>query len=146
VEFRLPSVLDDSNPPEPISVVAGVGLAILATLICSAALRQVLYGLFALLSGRVVAGLAIAAVGTSLLVWVALRADEWRLSVAAAAAAAGFYYAWRAKIATENLGRLGGIDTNHAYGEHAATISTALILFIVAGIALGRHLLLSWEE
>lgn len=138
--------MDDNNPPESISVGAGFGLAFLATLICSAALRQILYGLFAGVSGRLAAGLAVAAVGISLLVWVAHRAEEWRLSVAAATSAAGFYYAWRAKIATENLGRLGGMDTSHVYGEHAATISTALILFIVAGIALGRHLLRSREE
>jgi hypothetical protein len=146
VEFRVPSTMDENNPPGSISVGAGLGLAALATLICSAALRQILYGLFAGLYGRLVAGLAIAAVGVSLLVWVARRADDWRLSVAAASAAAGFYYSWKTKIATADFGRFGGPDGSRMFGEHAAAISTALALFIVAGIALGVHVLRSWED
>lgn len=81
-----------------------------------------------------------------MLVGVARHVNEWRLSVAAASAAAGFYYAWRTKAATADLGRFAGPEGSRMFGEHAAAISTALVLFIVAGIALGLHVLRLWEE
>ncbi|HXU31722.1 MAG TPA: hypothetical protein VN851_14200 [Thermoanaerobaculia bacterium] len=143
--FRPPSPAD-GQPPEPISAGAGLGLAGLATLLCSAALRQILYGLIAGRSGRLVAGLLIAALGGFLLAWVARRAEEWRLAVAAASALAGFYYSWTTQIATKDFGPLGGPDGGLLFSDHTAAISTALILFIVAGIALGRHILRSWGE
>ncbi len=147
MESRLPSVLADDNSPEPISAGVGQLLALLATLICAAALFRVLYGLFALRSLQVLAGLVLAAGGAYLFVWVARRSEEWRLPVAAASTAAAIYYAWRARVASEiMLKRFRGLASSHMYGEHTGAFLTALLLFVVAVTAFGLHLLRSREE
>lgn len=114
---------------------AGHALAAFATVLSSAALLLILEGLFAARSPKILAGLALAALGICLLVWVARRTAEWRLSVAATSAASGFYYSFRGKV-----------DSGDVFSERAAAASTALVLFIIAGVALGIHLLGSWRE
>ncbi len=142
MEFRLPSGSDDGYPPEPISVGAGIGLAVFASLLGSAALFQIFYGLFALRTLRLLLGLAMAGGGGYLLVWVARRgAEEWRLSLAGTSLLAGFYYCWKASIANDILAqRFRGLASSHMYGEHTGAAFTALVLFIVAGFALVLHI------
>lgn len=131
----MPPTSNPEKPPEALTVAAGLGLAALATVFTSVALFLILEGLFAARTPRLLAGIALIALGISLLFWVARRADDWRLAAAATAAACGFFYSFQGKVADGDL-----------ISQRAASASTALVLFIVAGVALGMHLLGPWRE
>ena len=136
----------DKNLPEPLPPVAALAVASFSTLLGSGALYLLFRGLFAARFGSVLAFLAIAALGIFLLKWSARRTDQWRLAVAAVSAACGFYYVWRAEIVAESGKRWGTLDRSGALTDRLACGSTALVLFLVAGIVLGTHLLGAWRD
>ncbi len=145
MQTQAPANLDDEKFSDEISVRAGIAITAFAMLACGGALFRLLQGLFAGRSSRILAGLVLAALGIFLLVWVARRAVEWRLSAAAAAAASAFYYAFRANVGEAGK-RLASFDRPEVFAERAAAASTALILFIIAGVTLGMHLLGAWRD
>ncbi len=119
--------------------------AALAALLFGGALFRLCQGLFSTRSGRILEGLALAAVGTVLLIWSARRSADWRFWVAATSAASGFYYTWRAEGVAEGAQPAGTLVSG-ALSNRGAAGSTALILFIAAGVMLGVHLLGSWRD
>lgn len=136
----------DKNLPEPLPPAATLAATAFSTLLCSGALYLLFRGLFAARFGSVLAFLAIAALGIFLLKWSARRSDQWRLVVAAVSAACGFYYVWRAGIVAEGGKRLGTLGSGDVISDRLACGSTALVLFLVAGVFLGTHLLGAWRD
>ncbi len=120
--------------------------AALAALLLGGALHRLFQSLFSARPGPIFEGLALAAVGTALLVWSARRSADWRLVVAATSAAAAFYFVWRAEAVAERAQRAGALTGGEVVSAPLASGSTALVLFIVAGVLLGMHLLGSWRD
>jgi hypothetical protein len=135
--------LIDKNLPKPLPPWAELAAAAFAALLIGGALFRLFRGLFASLSSNLLACLVMAAVGAFLLRWSARRAAEWRLPVAAVFAACGFYYTWRAQV---EGGTWAGNLVSGDIAIPAASATTALVLFTLAGVALGMHLLGSWRD
>jgi hypothetical protein len=131
------------NRLEPLPPWVELAVAAFAAVLFSGALFRLFRGLFASRFSSVLACLVMAAVGAFLLRWSARRTVEWRLPVAAVCAACGFYYSWRAQV--EGVAPLGYLEGGDVV-LRAASGTTALVLFIVAGVVLGRHLLGSWRD
>ncbi len=138
--------MDASDLPEPMRRHAPWAAPALSAVLGAGGLYRLFRGLFSGGSGDLLAGLALAGLGVFLLRWSGRQGFERRLAVAAASAFCAFYYAWRAETQSAGTGVAGSPAIQEAVVSALAGGSTALLLFVIAGIALGLHVLGSWGE
>ncbi len=138
--------MDAEDLPEPMRRYASWAAPALSAVLGAGGLYRLFRGLFSGESGSLLAGFALAGLGGLLLRWSIRQRFEWRLAVAAASALCAFYYAWRAGTQSTGNGAAASQAVNEAVYSTLAGGSTALLLFIIAGIALGLHVLGSWGE